>query len=432
MNKKLIYILGGLALLIIVLVVLRKKGVLGSKAGVEVETATVTRQTITETVNASGKIQPKTEVKISADISGQIIDLPVKEGDKVKKGQLLVKINPDQYQRALEKSAAAVNSSQAALAQAKAAFAQSQANFEKTKTIYNRNKKLYEQNAISEADWQNFQSDFKVAQAQLESARQNTKASEYNLLSAIAGQQESADALRKTSVYSPIDGTISKLNVELGERVVGTAQMAGTEMMRVANLADMEVQVDVNENDIVRLKQDDTALINVDAYKDRTFKGIVKEIASSAESDQTATEKVTNFTVKIQILESSYSDMVENSSLPTPFRPGMTADVAIQTNRAQDVLAVPILSVTVRKSKNARDTTSNASEKEVVFLYKDGKAVQQEVKTGIQDDVYIEIKDGLKQGETVVSGPFRVVSKELRDGDAVKVKPVIKTNGGRS
>jgi HlyD family secretion protein len=271
-----------------------------------------------------------------------------------------------------------------------------------------------------------------VAQAQLESARQNTKASEYNLLSAIAGQQESADALRKTSVYSPIDGTISKLNVELGERVVGTAQMAGTEMMRVANLADMEVQVDVNENDIVRLKQDDTALINVDAYKDRTFKGIVKEIASSAESDQTATEKVTNFTVKIQILESSYSDMVENSSLPTPFRPGMTADVAIQTNRAQDVLAVPILSVTVRKSKNARDTTSNASEKEVVFLYKDGKAVQQEVKTGIQDDVYIEIKDGLKQGETVVSGPFRVVSKELRDGDAVKVKPVIKTNGGRS
>jgi HlyD family secretion protein len=433
MSKRTIYIIAGLAVIIIILAILRSKGIIGSKTGIAVETALVSRQTIVETVNASGKIQPETEVKISADISGEIISLPVKEGDRVKKGQLLVRIKPDQYQRAVEKSKAGVNSTKAALAQAKAAFAQAQANFEKAKTAFNRNKKLYEQKAISTVDYQNFESDFKVAQAQLESARQSVKAGEYNLSSSIASQQESIDALNKTSIYSPIEGTISRLNVELGERVVGTMQMAGTELMRVADLSNMQVEVDVNENDIVRLHLEDTAIINVDAYKDRSFKGLVKEIASSAQSDLGITEKVTNFKVKIRILESSYSDMTINSSLPTPFRPGMTADVAIQTKMAQNIIAVPILAVTVRKSINSsRDSLTNNSEQEVVFLLKDGKAVQQSVKTGIQDDVYIEIKDGIKEKETVISGPFRTVSKELKDGDLVKEKPVVKNNGGKS
>jgi HlyD family secretion protein len=395
----------------------------------EVETAKVSRQTITETVNASGKIQPEKEVKISADISGEIIELGVKEGDKIKRGQLLARIKPDEYQRAVEKAEAGVNSARASLANSSAGLSQAEASFKRVQKSFQRNKTLYEQKAISKADYEAAESEYEVAQAQLESARQTKHGAEYSLASALASKKETQDALNKTSIYAPIDGTISKLNVELGERVVGTMQMAGTEMMRIANLAAMEVEVEVNENDIVRLAMGDTAEIEVDAWRGEVFKGIVTEIANSAASDLLSVEKVTNFNVKIRILESSYSRLMKaGDANPTPFRPGMTANVSIQTKKVTGVLAVPILAVTVRRDENSRDTVTTTKDNEVVFIWENGKAVQKTVKTGIQDDMYIEVREGLKEGDEVISGPYRVVSKTLKDG--MMVQKTKKENAG--
>lgn len=433
MKKKSVrYIVIGAILLIVVLIILKKRGIIGSDRLTEVEVSEVTRHTITETVNASGKIQPEKEVKISADISGEIIELNVKEGEKVKKGQLLVRINPDQYQRSLEKAKAGVNSALAGVAQAKAAQAQSQANFLKAEQGYKRNKNLFDQKAISQADFEAIEAEFKVSKAQLAGAEESVQASKYNLSSAQASLKEAQDALNKTAVHAPIDGTISKLNVELGERVVGTMQMAGTEMMRIANLSNMQVEVDVNENDIVSLSEGDTALIEIDAFRKKIFKGIVTEIASSSESAGQSLEKVTNFTVKINILPDSYSDVdIRNKTLPTPFRPGMTANVTIQTKRVENVLSVPILAVTVRQASNPKDSVSNQDDEEVVFLFKDGKAVKQVIERGIQDDYYIQIKKGLTEGQKVISGPYSIVSKELKDGDQVKISSNLKTSNGR-
>jgi HlyD family secretion protein len=426
-KKILWFTLGGLALLIIILVIAKAR-----KGGgdTEVETAKVSRQTIIETVNASGKIQPEKEVKISADISGEIIELNVKEGDKIKKGKLLVRIKPDEYQRAVERAEAGVNSAQASLANSKAGLAQSEASFKRVQKSFDRSKTLYDQKAISKADFENAQSEYEVAEAQLESARQTKKGAEYSLASAMASRKEAQDALNKTAIYAPIDGTISRLNVELGERVVGTMQMAGTELMRIANLAAMEVEVEVNENDIVRLAVNDTAEIEVDAWRGEVFKGVVTEIANSAASDLLSVEKVTNFIVKIRILESSYSHLMKGDDAnPTPFRPGMTANVSIQTKKMAGVLAVPILAVTVRRDDKSRDTTTLTKENEVVFLFENGKARQRKVKTGIQDDMYIEVREGLKEGEEVISGPYRVVSKTLKDD--MTVQKTKKENAGK-
>lgn len=416
----------GAVILIILLIIVKKAGWIGGKDLTEVETAKVGRHTITETVNASGKLQPETEVKISADISGQIIELPVTEGQKVKKGQLLVKIRPDEYQRGVERAQAAANNARANLANAKAGYAQAKAQFERSKLLYERNKKLYEQKAISQSDFENFSAEYEVSKAQLEGALQSIKAAEYTLASANASLKEAQFALSKTSIFSPMDGTISKLNVELGERVVGTMQMAGTEMMRVANLNVMEVEVDVNENDIVRLTKNDTADVEVEAFRAEKFKGIVTEIANSSATtnDQLSAEKVTNFKVKIRLLEDSYKHLLKpNAANPTPFRPGMTANAEIHTNKVENTLAVPILAVTVRSDKHGKDSTKSVKskeEKEVVFLYKDGKAEQITVKTGIQDDNNIQITEGLEEGQEVISGPYRVVSKMLKDGQSVE------------
>jgi HlyD family secretion protein len=419
MSKRTIWIIVIVAAVVLIAFGIYKK--VHSSAGLAVETAKVSRQTITETVNASGKVQPEKEVKISADISGEIIELRVKEGDRVKKGDLLARIKPDQYQSAVDKALAGVNSAKATVANSKASKSQAQATFEKAKLIYERNKKLYSEKAIAPADFQNTEADYKVAQAQLEGSQESVKGAEYNLASATAALQDAEESLKKTSIYSPMDGIVSKLSVELGERVVGTMQMAGTEMMRIANLANMRVQVEVNENDIVRLKENDTADIDIDAFRNETFKGIVTEISNSAESTDITSEKVTNFIVKIRILESSYKHLVaEDNSIPTPFRPGMSANVSIQTQRAANVLAVPILAVTVRGENGKKDTAANAKQDEVVFLYNNGKVKQQKVKTGIQDDTYIEIKEGLKEGDEVVSGPYRIISKELKDGEEVE------------
>jgi len=417
-NRSLLYIILGIVALVVIITVVAKKR--GGSGDLEVETAKVTRQTIVETIDASGKVQPEKEVKISADISGEIIELKVKEGDKVKKGDLLVRIKPDQYQSAVEKARAVVNNSKATLSNSKAAYTQAKASLEKAKITYDRNKKLYELKAISEADFQNIEADYKVAQAQVEGGKDAIDGAQYNLESTEAALKDAEDALNKTAVYSPIDGIISKLNVELGERVVGTAQMAGTEMMRVADLRNMEVQSEVNENDIVKLKLGDTADIDVDAYRGRNFKGIVFEISNSAESSGLDVEKITNFVVKIRILESSYENLLgTDKSIPTPFRPGMSADVTIHTKTAENVLAVPILAVTVRNDKGELDTSSHNKGNTVVFLYNNGTVKSQKVTIGIQDITYIQVNSGLQEGQEVVSGPYRIVSKELKDGDKV-------------
>jgi len=418
-NRSLLYIILGIVALIIVFVIIAKTR--GSNNDLTVQTAKVTRQTIIETIDASGKVQPEKEVKISADISGEIIELSVKEGDKVKKGDLLVRIKPDQYQSAVEKAKAVVNNSKATLANTRAAYTQAKASLEKAKITYERNKKLYEQKAISEADYQNIEADFKVAQAQVDGGADAVDGAKYNLESTQAALKDAEDALNKTAVYSPIDGIISKLNVELGERVVGTAQMAGTEMMRVANLHNMEVQAEVNENDIVKLKLNDTADIDIDAYRGRNFKGIVTEISNSSESSGLEVEKITNFVVKIRILESSYENLLgADKTIPTPFRPGMSANVTIHTNTAENVLCVPILAVTVRNEKGELDTSAFNKGNTVVFLYNNGSVKSQKVSTGIQDVTYIQIISGLEQGQEVVSGPYRIISKQLKDGDKVE------------
>ncbi|MGZ5245027.1 MAG: efflux RND transporter periplasmic adaptor subunit [Bacteroidia bacterium] len=422
MSKKTVrYIIIAAVVLLVLLIVAKKRGWIGKSSATEIETAKVSRETITETVNASGKVQPEKEVKISADISGEIIELGVKEGDRVNRGQLLVRIKPDEYQRGVERARAGVNSAQASLSNAKAQYAQAKAGFERSKLVYNRNKTLYEQKAISPAEFENIEAEFNISKAQLEGANQGVKGAEFSLASSRATLQEAQDMLNKTAIYAPISGTITGLQVEMGERVVGTMQMAGTEMMRISDLGQMEVEVEVNENDIVRLEMNDTADIEIDAYRGEIFKGIVTEISNSAQSNEMSLEKVTNFKVKIRILEDSYKNLLKNTSTnPTPFRPGMSANVAIQTKKVSNVLAVPILAVTVRSKKDATDTTSASHDNEVVFIIKDGKAEQRVVKTGIQDDVHIEILEGLKEGEEVASGPYSVVSKMLQDGDLVQ------------
>lgn len=418
-NRSLLFIILGIVALVVIITIVAKMR--GNSGNMEVETAKVTRQTIVETIDASGKVQPEKEVKISADISGEIIELKVKEGDKVQKGDLLVRIKPDQYQSAVEKARAVVNNSKATLSNSKAAYTQAKASLEKAKLTYDRNKKLYDQRAISEADFQNIEQDYKVAQAQVEGGKDAVDGAQYNLESMEAALKDAEDNLIKTTIYSPIDGIISKLNVELGERVVGTAQMAGTEMMRVADLRNMEVQSEVNENDIVKLKLGDTTDIDIDAYRGRVFKGIVTEISNSAESSGLDVEKITNFVVKIRILESSYENLLgADKTIPTPFRPGMSANVTIHTKTSENVLAVPILAVTVRNDKGEIDTSSYNKGSTVVFLYNNGTVKAQKVSIGIQDVTYIQITNGLQEGQEVVSGPYRIVSKQLKNADKVE------------
>jgi HlyD family secretion protein len=421
--------------------VARSAGLIGKKKLTKVFTAKTKKVTIVEQVSASGKIQPEIEVKISPDVSGEIVEVFVEEGDSVVKGQLLLKIRPDNLQAALDNSQAILNSRKAATAQAEAAYFQRQAEFSRLKLEFERTKKLYEQKVVSQADFQLAEANFSVAKQQLASAKQNIEATKYNAQSAAANVTQNLDNLSRTSVFSPVNGTISKLNVEKGEKVVGTAQMAGTEMLRIANLNNMEVQVDVNENDIVRVELKDTAVIEVDAYisQNKKFKGIVTEIANTANPTASA-DAVTEFKVKVRILQESYQDLLNKKKKMAPFRPGMTASVEIKTNTKNNVLSVPLASVTTRipgsgKKKRGRrgggkpQTNDQAKKKkknkqpqEVVFVYdsKTKKVSKRKVKTGISDFENIEILKGLKEGEEVVTGPFAVVSKRLKDKELVK------------
>ncbi|EIA09432.1 efflux RND transporter periplasmic adaptor subunit [Flavobacterium frigoris] len=423
MSKKTIYILIGSAVaLIALLIVLSKTGVIGNKdEGKEVEIATVNASKIVETVSATGKIQPEIEVKISSMVSGEIISLPVKEGQVVKKGDLLVKINPDLYTSSLNRTVAGLSGSKAGLTQA-------DAQFKEAKSSYDRNKTLFQKGIISKADWDKSIASFEVAKATKQTAY-------FNVQSASASVSEAKDNLGRTIIYAPADGTISVLNVELGERVLGTQQMTGTEILRVANLNNMEVEVDVNENDIVKIKEGDFAKVEVDAYLKKQFKGVVTSISNSASSTLTS-DQVTNFKVKIRILKESYEDLlVGKPAAYSPFRPGMTATVDIITKTKKNVLTVPISSVVVKADTAAvkeikipEDTDEkNAAPKsdkkfECVFVKVGDKAKIRVIKTGIQDDANIEVLSGLKIGDVVITGPYTTVAKELNSGDLVSEK----------
>ncbi len=420
MSKKKIYIIIGVFVaLIVVLIALSKAGVIGNKDNsIEVDTAKANEITIVETVSATGKIQPEIEVKISSQVSGEIIDLPIKEGQVVKKGDLLVRINPDLYTSGLNRSISNYSGTKSGLNQADASFKEAQAS-------YQRNKTLYEKGIISKSEWERAIASFEVAKA-------NKQTAYFNVQSASASVKEAKDNLGRTTIYSPNDGTISKLSVELGERILGTQQMAGTELLRVANLNNMEVEVDVNENDIVKINIGDETKIQVDAYLKKEFKGVVTSISNSASTATTA-DQVTNFKVKVRILKESYQDLIEGKPATySPFRPGMTATVDIITKRKENVIGIPISSVVIKSDTTATpkievsesgDKVKTKSDKklECVFVKVGDKAKIRIVKTGIQDDTNIEIISGLKKGDEVITGPFVTVSKDLNSGDKVKL-----------
>ncbi|MFZ4401530.1 MAG: efflux RND transporter periplasmic adaptor subunit [Bacteroidales bacterium] len=429
-------------LIIVFLLIAKKSGWIGGETTVEVYTEKAKNRNITESVSASGKIKPEVEIKISPFISGEVVKLMVKEGDEVKQGQLLADIDPEIYKSSYEQSLAMLNGQKASLANAKANLTQVKAQFNNTRITFERNDKLYKQQTISAADFDAAKAAFEVAKAQVEAAEQNVEAAKFSVSSSDAALKQSRENLSRTSIYAPNSGTISKLSVEVGERVTGASQFSsGTEIMRIANLNNMEVNVDVNENDIVRVKLGDTALIEVDAYLNRKFKGLVTQIANSANTTGVSADQVTNFNVKIRILQSSYLDLMKaDKPNISPFRPGMSATVEIQTKKAMNILTIPIQSVTTREdstgkksifvkketpaeNENEKSTTKTISKDEVieyVFLYKNGTAVMQKVKTGIQDNNYIEIMSGLKENDEIIAGPYTAVTKTLKDKSIVK------------
>jgi HlyD family secretion protein len=445
---KRLLIIGGILVVVLIAVVVLVKG--SGHTTTKIATETAMRRNITEVVSASGKVQPELEIKISSDVPGEIVELNVKEGDTVKKGDLLLRINPVIYQSAVERMQATLNSTKANLANSQARLEQAKAQFVNAEAAFNRTEKLFKQGAVSQAEFDQSKATYESSKADVAAAGEAVRGADFNVRSTEASLKESSDNLAKTSIYAPVSGTVSKLNKRKGERVVGTAQMEGTEIMRLANLLEMEVLVDVNENDILRVHEGDTAYVEVDAHDNRKFKGIVTEVANSANTLGLSTDQVTNFQVKIRILRESYQDLLDPEHPERyPFLPGMSATVDIQTKRALNVLTVPIQSVTTRT-----DTTTEAKGKELnyakegppeeetstdvvvkdnkskeaksdepiecVFVYRDGKAILVPVKTGIQDNMYIEIVSGLKENDEVISAPYSAVRTLLRNNSKVE------------
>lgn len=438
-NKIVYYLIGGLVVLILFLVVGKSAGWIGKTKDIEVELAKAKKVTIVEKVSASGTVQPVTEVKLAPEVSGEIIELNVEDGDAVNAGKLLVKIRPDQQQSQLDRAEAGLNQQMANVKSSEAALLRSEATFIRSEQEFKRQEKLWNEKVISEADWQLAQQNYKVAQNDFASAKQSLEAAKYVVNSTQASVKEARENVRRTSVVAPITGVVSKLNVKQGERVVGTAQMQGTEMLRIADLGKMEVRVNVNENDIVRVHYGDSVIIDVDAYSntEKEFKGIVTNIANTAK-DKLSADAITEFEVRILILESSYQDLIKQGNR-FPFRPGMTASVEIMTTRKADVLSVPLAAVTTReddkKSENQNDGGNNrqpqvvnekdkkvakVEPKTVIFVNDKGVAKKVEVKTGISDYENIEILSGITDSTEVVVGPFLVVSKRLKEGDKIK------------
>lgn len=436
-KKKKLLIWGGLiiiAVLVILAVTKENEGNL-----IKITTGNAISRTIVETVSANGKIQPEKDIKISPYISGEVVDLFVKEGDEVVKGDLLAKIDPEIYKTTYEQIEAGLQMQKANLANSKARLAQAQAQFVKSEEDFKRSKKLFEQNVISQSDYDSAVSGFAVAKAEVSAAEENVKAAEFSVSSSKASLREANENLSRTAIYAPNDGTVSRLSVEKGERVTGASQFSsGTEIMRIANLERMIVLVEVNENDIVRVSLYDTCIVEVDAYLEHKFKGLVTEMATSANVTGVSADQVTNFEVKILLLEESYNDLIkEDDFIRSPFRPGMSATVDIQTETALDILTIPIQAVTTRADtsktsveaepqegddENNEDVAETKKEDlvEVVFVYEDGKAIMKKVSTGIQDNMFIEITEGIEKDDEIITGPYRAVSKKLKDGDPVK------------
>lgn len=412
-KKNIILLTVSIVILLSLLVVAKKMGWVGKNdLSKKVEWLAVSKSQIVEKVSATGKIQPEVEVKLSSEVSGEIIALPIKEGQQVKKGDLLVKINPDIIQSMLNRSEATYQNVKASLAQAEASLKEAEAN-------YRRNESLYAKGVISKAEWDR-------SIAAYETSKAARKSAYYSVKSAAASVNEAKDNLERTTIYAPMDGTISLLNVELGERVVGTQQMAGTELLRVANLNDMEVEVDVNENEIVKVNVGDSAIVEVDAYLKKSFKGLVTAISNASATNLSA-DQVTNFEVKIKILKSSYAELLEGKSLNyAPFRPGMTATVDIITESKSDAVTVPISAIVAKtdtvstKTSYTKETVSTSDELfECVFVKNGNEAKLRVVETGIQDDSNIEVLSGLKDQDTVITGPYAMVSKSLKSGDKI-------------
>jgi len=450
MSKTVKWILFSLLGVIVLLV--GYKMLAGNKdEGLKVSIEKASRRTITETVNASGKVYPEIEVKISPDISGEIVELNVEEGDSVKKGQILARIFADIYALQRDEAASRVNQSAATVENSKASLEALQANLDQAKQAYDRNKKLYDDKVISRSEFEGFETAYKSAQANYNAAKQNIKGLEAGVQTAQTGLSSANKNLGRTTLVAPMNGIISSLSVKKGERVSGNSFSLGTEMMRVADMNVLEVRVDVGENDVVKVHLGDSADVEVDAYNNRKFKGIVTQIASSTKSGTGASSlsstDVTQYEVRIRLDKDSYSDLL-NPDRPKsfPFRPGMNASADIKTKRRENVLAVPINSVTTRvigsdktiadKKKDEekkKKTEGNGDEtvvvnsdelEELVFVVqKDGKVKRVKVKTDIQDINYIEIKEGLAEGDEVVTGPFNAISKTLKDGTVVKVVP---------
>ena len=407
-NNKILKILLPIVIVLIIFAVIGKKqGWFGKALTVKVAVENAEKRVIVETITANGKIQPEKEVKISPDVSGEIVELTIKEGDNVEKGQLLLRIKPDNYISQRDKSLAEISSARSRLAQSEAQLTQSE-------LAFNRNKQLYEQQTISKSDFEQAQATYTIAKATVDAAK-------FAIVSGEASVKDANENLLKTSIYAPMTGTVSMLLVELGERVAGTNLMAGTELMRVANLSRMEAQVQVNENDIPRVKLGDTALIEVDAYLDQKFKGIVTEIANSAKTTGVSADQVTNFDVKILLIADSYKKLIDAGD-KNPFRPGMSASVDIRTQSKFDVLTVPIQSVTTRTDTTKTSGTVSSKDIRTIVFITDGKyALAKDVKTGIQDNSFIEILSGVNVNDRVISAPFSAISKKLSDSTLVEI-----------
>ena len=430
MKNKALIIIGSLIVMgIVVILIGRQFGWIGGVKPIEVQTISIKKGKITELVTASGEIQPEVEVRVSPEVPGEIIELNIMEGDFVDEGKLLVRIRPDNFINALERAKAYYNQVRANLSSSKSNLSRSEAQFLRSQLEFKRQKSLFDQNVISDSEYEIAETNFKVSEQDLESSKQSVKASEYVVKSAKATVDESEENLRKTRIIAPMTGTVSLLSVELGERVVGTSQMAGTELLRIADLSIMEVRVDVNENDIVRVEIGDTANIDVDAYNiyNMVFKGVVTEIASTA-NPKPSPDAVTEFKVKIRVINESFNYLVENEGIKNPFKPGMTASVEIITQEKSDIQVVPISSVT---TKTEKDSLGIETIKQVVFIKEGDKAKMIEVETGISDFENIEIISGLKDGVDVIKGPYIAISQKLKDGTIIKNKKEDK-NGRKS
>lgn len=411
-KKRRIIIFGAVVVLLIVFMALIKGGVLGGVKPMEVGYVYAQRRSITQLTTATGRIQPVAEVKISPEVSGEIIELPVIEGQRVERGTLLCRIKPDTYISARDRTSASLSSSISRANQADNRLALQKQSFE-------RAKQLYENHAISQAE-------FESAQAEYNVAKDEASAAHFAVASTKASLNEATELLSRTTIYSPTDGNISKLNVELGERVVGTAQMAGTELMRLANLDNMEARVNVSESDIANVHLRDTAIISVDAYPDTTFRGVVTQIASSSNT-VTSADQITNFEVRILLLPESYQWLRDEKGAH-PFKPGMSVSVDIMTKRVTDVLSLPIEAVSTRSAKsegneNAEGAGGATKPYEVVFIARGDTACMQRVTTGIQDANYIELVTPLDDSARVIVSPYSAVARELSDKTFVKAHP---------